>query len=815
VVSKKLLHLSGSIADNQTVILVRRTLAAALILCVPTALTPAIAAAEPSPLAPSLQELAKPSVRALPPAAEARRLGIAASGPGSLIRSGGRVLAAAAFEAGAIARLPALRAAGAEIVTSSQRYQEATVRVPVGNLGDLAEVSGLTSVTPVRAPVLREVEPGCQGGSVISEGIGQLNVTGARQELETALPPSKEGEGLTIGVLSDSFNQANEAVSGGPIASHAPDDIINKDLPGEANHCAGQSEPVWNVRPYEFGEGDEPPFDEGRAMLQIIHDVVPKAQLSFTSAFNGELAFAEGIEELARPGFERPAADVIVDDVGYFNEPFFQNGPIAVAIKKVVEEGVTYLTAGGNDNLFDKDASLFEPEETEIASWEAPGFRDSGSCPQEVRRLSAFLNPNHCLDFNPEAGGVDRTFGVKVEPGETLTVDLQWNEARFGVNTDLDAYLLDAEGRLLTQSIESNVSATQEPVEIVQWENNSSAEKTVQLVINRRQGVATPRLKFILLENGGGVSATEYPLSGGGDVVGPTIYGHAGAPSAITLGAVPYNNSSQLEPYSSRGPATHYFGPVVGTTAATPLVSPNVISKPNAAATDCGRTTFFAVQKGTNIWRFCGTSAAAPHAAGIAALAIEANGGSATPAAVRGALVNTAVAVGGFGSCAAGAGLLEARGAVEAMLPVTEPVPTPGSCEPPNAEGPVFVAPGSWGLETPPPSPEPPPVMPVIPPTPPVTPPEPKVPSTKIVTHPPKLAVTHRARARVVFAFSSDQSGAKFMCQFDGSAYKRCRAKVARWFGLGQHVLRVYALASSGLGDTTPAVFRFKVVRSG
>lgn len=810
----------------------RRILPAALILC-SLCLWPAAASAasapEPGPLAPSLQELAKPSVRALSRPAQARRLGIAASGPGSLIREDGRVLVEASFESGAIAHLPAVRQAGGEVVFSSQRYHEVTMRVPFANLTRLAEVAGLTSVTPVRAPVTRLTEP-CRG-SVVSEGIAQLNVEAALEKLELALGEApKEGEGLTVGVLSDSYNQATEAVSGGPIATKAFDDVTTQDLPGTENSCPGESTPVLALEPYKFGEEEEPPFDEGRAMLQIVHDVVPKAKLAFTSAFNGETAFAKGIEKLAEPISDGGAeANVIVDDVGYFAEPFFQDGPVAAAIDRVVGDGVTYLTAAGNDNLFNAEGD-------EISSWEAPAFRDSHSCPPAVRALVG-LNTSHCLDFYPEVGPeapVDRTFGIKVEPGETLTVDLQWAEPWYGVSTDLDAYLLDAEGRLLTFSAEKQAT-TKKPVEILQWENESSEERTVQLVINRRSG-GNPRLKFILLENGGGVSGTEYPRSGGGDVVGPSVYGHAGAAAAITLGAIRFNKSTEPEPYSSRGPVTHYFGPVEeGEVAAPPLLVPEVISKPDATATDCGRTTFFAVevQVKPSIWRFCGTSAAAPHAAGLALLAIEAKGGTATPAEVEAALAGTAVPIGGFGPCAVGGGLLEAKAVVEAMRGEVAPA-TPAACEPPDGSGPVERAgdDSEWGLEEPPKPPdepgeekkpeekkqeEKPPVTPTPNPIPtptPQPPPETKTaPSTAILSRPRKVVYTSNGLARVVFRFGSEPAGASFRCQFDGSPWRSCTATVVRWFGLGPHVVRVQA-KSGGLYDQTPVVYRFRVARS-
>lgn len=629
-------------------------------------------------LSPVLQRLADPAVRSKPAAERAAILGVAANGPGSLVRDDGRVLVEVGFERGVIARLDDLRRAGARIVAASRRYQRVTAAVSPGALRGLARVGAVSVVSPVRQPILRAPDA-CEGGSVISEGVyfepvfpdGQLNVLATREEFGV------DGEGVTVGVLSDSFDSATEAASGAPLAADAQEDEETRDLPGPGNDCAGQTAPVDVLEEIQLGPEEEAPFDEGRAMLQIVHDVAPQAGLAFHSAFNGELDFAEGIEDLADAG-----AEVIVDDVAYFEEPFFQNGPVAAAIEKVTAEGSTYFSAAGNDNLFDAEGN-------EIASWEAPAFRDSGACPPAIAAIPQ-LKGDHCLDFNPGAA-VDRTFGIRVEPGETLTLDLQWAEPWFGVGTDLDAILLDAEGEILTGSAEDNVAVTERPVEIVQWTNESASEATVQLAVNRYAGGA-PRLKFIFLQSG--VSGVEYPKSGGGDVVGPSVYGHAAAPEAIALGAVRFNTKSAPEPYSSRGPATLYFGPVEGTSPAPALPDPEVVSKPDVAATDCGATTFFARLSG-GAWRFCGTSAAAPHAAGVAALMKE-DEPTADPTEIAEALAGTGAAVGAFGSCAVGGGLVEAVGALEAVrgeLSAVEPAP----CAPPNASGPVFVAPVTGG----------------------------------------------------------------------------------------------------------------------
>ena len=733
------------------------------------------------PLSPLLAELARPAIAAKAPATQDELLGLTTEGPGALVRDGGGVQVSARLAGGAIADLPQLREAGARVLSASAEQQTATLAVAPSDLSAVAAVPGVKAIWQARRPIVYGVGEGpCEGGSVISEGFGQLHVDQARETFEL------RGSGITVGVLSDSYDAATEAV-----ATVARQDVASNDLPGLASGCSGQQLPVNVLQEFSPGPGDEA-GDEGRAMLQIVHDLAPHAKLAFATAFESEESFAENIEALAAPVSEGGAgADVIVDDVGYLEEPFFQDGPVAVAIDNVTAAGVTYLTAAGNDNLFDSSGD-------EIASREAPEFRDSGACPAAVAALKEF-NGSHCMDFNP-AGGTDRTFGITIKPKETLTVDLQWAEPWNGVLTDLDAVLLSASGsKVLTGSVEANsgFKGTQRPVEIVEWTNETKASETVQLVINHYSGLS-PRLKFILMENGAGVSATEYPVSSGGDVVGPTVAGHAGAASAISVGAVPFDNSAKPESYSSRGPVTHYFGPVTGETPALPLVLPEEVAKPDLAATDCGATTFFAFLTG-GTWRFCGTSAAAPHAAAVAALVRQAKP-TLPEQQVRDALTGSASPVGSFGPDAVGAGLVNAFAAIDGLpgpieggdgvsqtVPPLEEVSTGARTQPSTS--------GESTVPTPTPQPAG------------------KPPGTKILRHPPRVVPTHRAGAWVIFLFGSDQRGVTFLCKVDRAAFAPCRARIARRLAAGPHVLKVKARGVGGLTDPTPAVFRFRIER--
>jgi subtilisin family serine protease len=769
-----------------------------------------------------LARLATPSLRSAPLAEQARKLSVAPSGAGSLLREGKRVLVDVRFERGALAGLAALRRTGAKVVHASRRYQTLTVAVRTADLRAVAAAPRVAAVTEVLAPLLAATE--C-AGLVTSEGDSQLNASAARTAFNL------DGSGVTVGILSDSFDRDAGA------ATHAGDDVASGDLPGAGNPC-GRTTQV-NV----FDDTDFGGVDEGRAMGQIVHDLAPGARLAFASAtaLGSPFAFAGNIRALRNAG-----ADVLVDDVIYFDEPFFQEGPIAVAANEVVAGGRPYFSAAGNDNLIDGEGR-------DIASWEAPAYRDSGGCPAGVVALSEEveeleedegivppegLHPTHCMDFDPGGGPADDGFQLTVAKGATLVVDLQWAEPWFGVGTDLDAFLLDSTGDPIAASAEDNVAGSEQPFELIGWENDSGEDVEVELAINRFAG-ATPRLKFILAQNGFGVLESEYPQSAGGDVVGPTIFGHSGAAGAVSVGAVRFNDGSKLEDFSSRGPLTHYFGPVTGVTPAGPI-APTTLAKPDLAATDGGANTFFG-QPVAGVWRFFGTSAAAPHAAAVAALMKQANP-SLPPEQLRLALAAAARPVGPFGPDAVGAGLIDAYGAVRSVaLPPTvsivERPPAVGNNPRPSI-GFVANRPASFRCAIDGGSLQP-CASPFVPPTrlsegvhgfvAQATDVAGRIGRSELVSfevdtrrprtffrkRPPRTIRTRHRRAKAVFRFGSNERNVTFICRVDGGLPRFCKRRLARRFRVGPHVVRVRARDAAGNLDRSPAVSRFQVKRRG
>ena len=209
------------------------------------------------------------------------------------------------------------------------------------DIASLARKSGVSAVHLVNRPVLNV-------GATTSHGVVQHRVDQiAAQPAPTAAPGGVvtgiTGAGITVGVLSDSYNAA-PASAANPKANLG---VATGDLPGPGN--------VNNPTPVRVLDD---PFrstntDEGRGMAEIVHDMAPKANIAFATAFGGETGFANNIRRLAAPITEDPAtsgaaAQVIVDDVGYLTEPMFSDGIIARAVDDVYAQGVSYYSSAGN-----------------------------------------------------------------------------------------------------------------------------------------------------------------------------------------------------------------------------------------------------------------------------------------------------------------------------------------------------------------------------------------------------------------------------------------------------------------------------------
>lgn len=470
---------------------------------------------------------------------------------------------------------------------------------------------------------------------------------------------SIDGTGIRVGVLSDSVNDTiGGTISGGLLTGSSPQST--GDLPA-------------SCRVIDPGPGGN--TDEGAGMMELIYDLAPGCDLSFASAFTGYISFANNITALANdPSYE---CDVICDDVIYFIEPVYQDGPIAVSVNDVVAAGVPYFSSAGNnsnkaheDDYFDVNSILDDTDPDPSGN----DFHDFG----QAKGLAS-----------------DTHLAVMLEDGAELTLALHWDEPYAGVygggngsEADLDLYVVSnisvpiLPGNILASSddTQGDVGAPSgNPFEFIQYTNGTGSSQTVYVVIDHVRGREPVQLHLWVDIDGSGTINDSNLL---GD---RTIYGHAAAEFGTAVAAIYYREIDQgggytgsgsvldVESFSSLGGDLPFWFSSDGLTRYPTAITR---AKPEITAPDGTDTTFFGSpdSDGTGYPNFFGTSAAAPHAAAVAALMLDADG-TLTPAEIYSIMRSTAVdaETPGF-DFLSGDGVIDAYDAVRDIL---EPTVTP------------------------------------------------------------------------------------------------------------------------------------------
>lgn len=267
-------------------------------------------------------------------------------------------------------------------------------------LGAVQKVAGLRSL----GTIAQALKPQTSTGSVTSQGVGF-------QRVDKVLAQHVTGKGITVGALSDSYDTATTTGDGNPLKIHAKQDVKTDDLPGKGNKAHPQ--PVVVIQ-----DGDSSGEDEGRAMLQVAHDVAPDAKLCFATAFSGEVGFADNIRALADKAGPC-GADVVVDDIVYYDEPMFSDSPIGDAIDSIAKKGSSYFSSAGNAG--------------EQGGWQSPVRLLTGSAERaavssahlDFSSVDPALYDGGLQDMNP-GSGTDVAQSIALGGGGIL--DTQWND---------------------------------------------------------------------------------------------------------------------------------------------------------------------------------------------------------------------------------------------------------------------------------------------------------------------------------------------------------------------------------------------------
>jgi subtilisin family serine protease len=480
-------------------------------------------------------------------------------------------------------------ALGGEVVYSSQHNGAIRAKVPVLSLEALAQSSDVQSmrhaITPHtnnflntrrssshsarRFSLINSLHLAPFLGSITSQG---YVVHGANQ----VVPGGIDGSRVKIGVLSDSALPDRVAAL-----------VATGDLPADVTVLPGQ-------------EGSSDGENEGTAMMEIVHDLAPAAKLFFATAFTSQDSFADNIRAL-RFVYK---CDIIVDDVSWADEAAFEDGVIAQAVNDVTADGALYFSSAANSGNITSRTS---------GTWEGD-FKDGGDA--GTLRIHDFASSGPPQLYNT----LTATSGF---------YGLHWSDPLGHSSNDYDFFVFDNTGAKLKGLSVGPQTGTQDPFEyIYEGDNCGTATATGYC--------PAPGDRIVVVLSNGSARALHVDTERGRLAIGTSgaTFGHNAGKSTISMAATAWNSAhtgtkpftgfqNAIETFSSDGPRKIFFNP--DGSAITPgnlLFSTNggtTLQKPDLTAADGVFT------KTPGFLPFFGTSAAAPHAAAVAALVKSAN----------------------------------------------------------------------------------------------------------------------------------------------------------------------------------------------
>jgi hypothetical protein len=499
------------------------------------------------------------------------------------------------------ANLNALKSAGVTVQLTDTKRGIVQAMVPADRL---ESVAALPFVGSMSLPQYGYTNT----GSVTSQGDTVLKADKVRSQLGVT------GKGVRVGVLADGIAgifasgcTTCAGVTGGPISTgDIPDATGTRDGSGILGSTSGgivsQS---FRSSDHNLEAGLSAVGNEGTAMIEVVHDLAPDATFYFAN-FQTDIEFAAAMNWLAAN------TDVVVDDISFFDPPYDGTNAVstnaAAALNADANPVRAVITSVGNEGLSHYVESYADSgtDSASVVGGTVPGYTG------DFHLFQATTATKDVCGLGPSTR--DPVF---VRSGWDLNVTLTWDDPYVSTN-DYDLWLLDGTGKVVAYSanLQNGGAGGQPPIEFFEYVNPGPDAFFYVAITNAKNAAAPKHLNVFIrgadpiAPNAGSLvpPATCPNASGevhnfntpGGSV--PAMGDAGGTPvSVISVGAAPVTNPVVIEPYSSNGPTV------------------DGRLKPDITGVDLVQVS----GAGGFVNPFWGTSAAAPHIAGIAALLLQ------------------------------------------------------------------------------------------------------------------------------------------------------------------------------------------------
>ena len=458
-----------------------------------------------------------------------------------------------------------LEANGAQVSYSGTGWVEASV--PVSLLTGLAGRDDVIGVDTILGPVATQSE-------VTSEGVASHLADGWHEK-------GYDGTGVKIGIIDVGFGGWSSLASAGEVpgvAGYLCWDSSTDNKPTSSNSSL-------DTDTEDDGQDDCGTDKHGSAVAEIIHDVAPAASIYIANPQSyAQLNLARRFFMAA---YGRHYVDIIIMALAWqwdgpgngtgvtYNSPY-------KSVKNAIDYGdVLWVNAAGN---------------TQDKTYTGAYTETKGQVKNETNSTVT----NDLVIWS----GTDQANCFNLPAGETVISQMRWNDTWGGATIDLKLRLMEkldnnSEKIKVWSDDDQTGGSNHNPYEMVKYTNTTTDTQEICLRAAAEEDETNPT--WIQIQNFQGPDL-EYTGSGGYAMAAPADYSNS---SFLSVGSASLPSLTKLDAASAQGP-----------TRASNVIKPDLVA--------AGGAQTVSYKTGNNAsGPFGGTSAAAAHVAGMAALVMD------------------------------------------------------------------------------------------------------------------------------------------------------------------------------------------------